>query len=530
MKMLKKKSWMRSALALILALAMLLCCGCGEKEEPTNPNALGDGDGKLEAQDFVDGFTKIYGATLGAMGGQTATSSHTQMDIDITLGDDILGYAGNLMELYELPSDMTWLKQLGFNLDMNYSRDVNQMVMGLQLGKTNVASAEFIMDMVGGKMFARLPGLNDQYLGYASEVNQEPVVMGPMGEIEDYAALISALPSEEALNTLLTRYLNLLLEQLEDPTVVTQTLSCKGITQEVTATTHTIRRSDVLDMAESVLKTAQTDAELEQMLDTFNSYYNAQCAKTAATEGYTWEDVDLHQQMQQYILDALADIAETRAELEDADFLVFSFYTQEEDQLGFSLKAIDETESVEINAYGLRQEENTALLLEVKDSFRFSGTGTEKDGVANGQYTLTVQDTEMGYVEVKNFDTEALKNGELKGQLVLSMSETMIEEFFGPEFFLTTNTKISINMNILGDGGTTACQLLEGEKLLLGVTTSTKILETEAVQIPTEYVDPSNEEELGAWLSAIDLNKVLENLRQAGVPAELVDMMGMYLN
>lgn len=528
-KKMKKFGFLKPLMAVLLTLAMLLCCACGAKDpEPTNPNALGDGDGKLEAQDFVDGFTTVYGAALGTMGGQTDVSSRTEMDISVTLGDDLISSLGTMMQMYQLPGDASWLKEFGLNMDVNYTKDLTKMVLALRLGGTEAVSAEVIQDMANQMVYLGLPGLNDQYIAVGANVSQSAVAMSGMG---DYAALIAALPTEATLNTLLTRYLNLLQQELTEPTVGTETLSFSGISQEVTATTHTIRRSDVLDMAEAVLKAAKTDAELEAMLDKLSAYVNtqgeAEYAEYSKQYGTTfvWETVDLHEELMDEIDSALEDIAETRVELEDGDFLALSVFSDGEKDLGIRLKVVTGYDSVEINAYSLTQNENTALLVEISDLFRLSGTGTRSKDLLSGSYTLSAQGQDMAYLDVKNLDMEALKAGNLKGTLSLRLSQKMIQEMFGYGSFVTTKTRIDINLNTEGDNGVIECKLYDGSKFMLGITMRTKTLPAEKIQLPTSYVDAQKQEELMNWVSALDLDKLMQNLRQAGVPDELVDTL-----
>lgn len=532
MKKMKLTRYLRPVIAVLITLAMLLCCGCGKQpEETTNPNALGDGDGKLEAQDFVDGFTTVYGAMLSAMGGQTDASSRSEVDISVTLGDDLVSSLGYMLEAYELPGDAAWLKEFGMGMDMNYTNDLTKMVLALRLGDTELASAEIIQDVASQMIYAALPGLNDQYLAMDESASEGAASAGMMSQMKDYAALVSALPTEDALHTLLTRYLNLVLEQLEEPAVSTEKLSCNGISQDVTATTHTIRRSDVLDMAEAVMKAAQTDAELEKMLDDLAEYYNAQMeAQYAAySELYgttlVWEAVDIHQNMMDEIESALEDIAETRVELEDSDFLRLSVFEDGKEQLGLRLQIEDDADTIAISAYSLRQDENTAVLLEVKDAFCFTGSGTEKDGLANGKYTLSVEGSEMAQVEVRNMDMKALKKGEMKGTLVLSLSEEMIEEIFGYDAFVTPDTTLAITFNTTQAGGNTNIELYNGSVFMLRIMLRTKELPAENIQIPTNVVKMETEEDLLGWASAIDFAKLLQNLRQAGAPAEVLDLL-----
>ena len=90
-----KRLW-RTSLALLLVLSMVLC-GCstagngdGDGTKPAENNALlGDGDGRLEAQDAVDSITNIYGALLGAFGGNRKPDTAVEMELVLTPGEKL---------------------------------------------------------------------------------------------------------------------------------------------------------------------------------------------------------------------------------------------------------------------------------------------------------------------------------------------------------------------------------------------------------------------------------------------------------
>lgn len=517
------KQLLRPVIAMILAAAMLLCCGCAPKD-PTDPNGLDDG--KLEAQDIVDGFTAVYGTVLEAMGGQADTAIRAEADMTFTLGDDLLATLSKALQAEGLPADVSWLRQIGLKLDSTCTEELTRVVMALRLGQTELLSAELIQEIASGAMYAALPGLNDRFLGIATALEGMPPVAA---ETVDTAALMAALPTEQALNALLTRYLNLVLAHLPAPEQTTETLTCNGISQELTATTHTVRRSQVLDMAEAVLTAARTDAELETMLDKLAAWYNAEGSKMAAQNGEAWEEVDFHRELTEAIAEALEELAEVRLDLEDADFLQCTVFADGQRTQGLRLRLIDEYETLELNAYTLRQQENTALLVELKDQFRLIGSGTEQNGLAGGSYTLSVEGEDVLYLQLRDFDLQALEQGNLKGTVSVNLPEATIRELFGYGSFVTPSTTLSVTLDLTEDGGSMNYELTNGGLFLLGVTMRTRMLPAEAVQVPDDYLKMDNEAELNAWLEAVDLQKLLQNLRQAGVPEELMELVEWYL-
>ena len=522
--------YFRLLMAVLLVLAMLLCAACGAKPtEPTNPNALGDGDGKLEAQDFVDGFTTMYGAALGALGGQTDVSSHTQMDVSLALSDSFVSSMGAALLPYAQPEDFAWMKNIGLNMDVNYTKELTKIVMALRLGNTEIASAEMIQDVAKQMVYLALPGISQQHIATNTEAAQGAVTVNMLGGVTDYAALVRALPTEAALNTLLTRYVSLALEYVQEPAITTETLSCGNISQDVTATTYTISNLEVLDMAEAVMKTAQTDVELEKMLDQLAVYYNAEGAKAAADGGYTWENVDIHQALMGEIQYALQEIGELRLEQKKDNFLVLSVFSADGEDVGIRIKMNPNVTQEEIRIYSLSQQEKTALLVEVGDQFCLSGTGTKREGLTSGNYVVSIQGTDMVYLDVQNVDTEALEKGNLQGTVSVRLSQQMITELFGRVPVFTTEHKLNIQLNTQSDSSAIECELYYGETYILGFAIRTKVLPAENIQCPKDFVEAENEADMMAWVDSLDLQKLLQNIRQAGVQEELVEALEMYL-
>ena len=207
MKQNKKVSWsriLRTILALTLAMAMLLCAGCGKQDDQqptTNPNAMGDGDGKLEAQDLVSGFTKIYGTLLQSLGGKTAASSGAKMEMAVTMGDDIRSYLSSMLETQGLSGDISWLQEINLGMEMHYSEGRIQEIISLGLSGKHILSGVLMNDTMNNTIYMGVPELNEQYLG----VSLEGMSNMATGMATQYTELLGALPTEEALNTLLTR-------------------------------------------------------------------------------------------------------------------------------------------------------------------------------------------------------------------------------------------------------------------------------------------------------------------------------------
>ena len=176
-------------------------------------------------------------------------------------------------------------------------------------------------------------------------------------------------------------------------------------------------------------------------------------------------------------------------------------------------------------AYSLKSGDNTAFELNVMNMVKFSGTGTLKSGKANGNYTLTVQGQNMLSVEVKNFNKSALEQGNLEGTLRLKLSEQILNNIAANDF-LTPNTVIEIVMKVTGDNSNISFNLYNGDKLMVGLSMLTKMIANGSVKAPTNYIDPTKDPDaFEGWVEGMNFDKLLSNLRKAGVPDSLVELI-----
>lgn len=518
---------MRTMVCLLLVLSMLLCA-CAKtdddetKAEEQNQIVFGDGDGKLEAQDAVDSLTNLYGALLGAFGGNQPDSYGYEMDLVVTLGQEVLEGVSQSFQQSGINSDASWLREIGLRMEMNYSGDLTQTIVDAQLSGKTIISADVIVDMVGGMGYVGVPAIHNQYMGTQMDMSQ---MSGGNAMLEEYAGLVKDLPTDKELNTLLTRYLNVVLETLNDPTTGETELSTGGITKKVTTTTYSFTQYNVMDIATEILTTAKTDGELEKVLDAFTKVVNEQGAKQAADQGYTWTDVDLHAEMLESIDPALEDIQEAKQNAEDLELARLVIYTDGDDQVGGMVQVNSGYALVDyLNFFSLEDGDQTALFVNVMGTVYVTGTGEKTGSKFSGEYVLSNLGGALAYVEIEDFDTQALKKGELDGTLRLSFGDTLLDSM-GSSMPIPEDLVIELKLDTDGQKSRIDCNLYAEDVLILGIAMSSKITSGGMIKVPASYADASDSEAMQAWADAVNFEAVLDNLRSAGVPSDVVDLL-----
>ena len=560
MKQMKNRSWAR-LLCLMLALTMVMAfalCGCGKKNNEENKNentdikgiVLGDGDGKLEAQDFVDGYSKLYGSMLSALGTSNSTAmSGMENSMSVSFGDDLMTLLAGMISGSGMDLDISWLKEIGYTQKLNYDGSLMQTQTGITLNGKEILSADMIVNLAKGMIYMGFPELSSKYLNM--DMGAMAGVAAPStGSMQDMLGKVTKaaakLPSEQELNAVMTKYLNVALQALPTATSENVTLSYSGVSQDVTATTYSIGYADLLNIAKQILTTAKSDAELEKVVDGFAAF----------AEEVSGETLDVYAEMVAAIPAALEEIEELLGSADAQSNKVgfrFTSYTAGEAQVGFKVTFYEYVSHMEYDDYlqqwvqissemyeytfqyvNIASGNNTALQVDVrmddKKLFELAGTGTNKDGKANGSYQLSVDEySEILTLEVKDFDTNALKKGIFKGTLRLIPSEELMENAMGLSNFLA-NPVLELVMDVNATNGNMTMNILNGNKLFLSFKFTSKMVESGSVKVPSGTVDLTDSSALMNWVTGLDFDKVLKNLKKADVPTDLVDMLEMLLD
>ena len=534
---------LRTLVALMVIFSLVLC-GCagtdgGDSDggkgnggnSSNNGNVLGgDGDGKLESEDVVGSVTGVYGTLLEVIGGnnEVMTNGGVSMDMTVTLGDSILQNLSAMMEQEGLSSDVSWFKNIGIIMDVLYDEGLAQMNMSAHLNGTSIVSAEAIMDMMSSSLYLRLPEVNDEYFGGTMDMGMDMEDM--MGQyeqmqqmMEEYGDIVNALPSEAELSALLNRYIDTAKGAMSKPATGTEELSYGGVSQSATATTYTITRTEILNILEAVATAAKTDSDLEKILDNLVKWVD----EKASAQDPNYESVDVHAQLMESIDAFLEQVGELRGELENGEtddiaMVIFTAYTVEDQLVGLKLATNDGWDTMEMQYFSLEQSGKTALYLNVGGQVQFAGTGTKEGNKANGTYTLQAQGTEMLYITVKDFDTAALKKGELVGTLQLRFSEEMIDEMRNS--MLTPDLTIELQLNVGGGKSNITLSVYEGSDLIFSVKLSTRQISGN-ISVPSNYADANDSQQMQEWASGLSFDRIISNLRSAGVPGQLMDML-----
>ena len=452
----------------------------------------------------------------------------TKGTFTLTVEDTGRALAGALMG----GTDVSWLQSITFDSDITIKDGVEAIVGGLLLNDTKLCDLNFYMDLANMVEYIQIPELSDGYISAPIEgtvttsegvaENSQEIMSTYMNALSD---LSSALPDSDTLGTLLDRYGNIIIDNIEEGSSVEESVSVDGISEDCTAYEGTVSEKAVTAMAEGILTAAKDDAEIKGLF--------AQWAGTSDGE-------DQDQQFADAVADALDSIGFADGEVsEDPVFSSKVWVNADNKIVGREFAVIDGAETTPVFTWKAPSDGDTsALLLEITaedSSLTLTGSGTTSDGLLNGDYIFAIDGTEAADINVENLETKPEKAGYYNGTLNVTfpVAEADAANTDGEsEAASNPLAGCGIVINLKSDAST------DSSSMGLTVTTSGAPIATltisggygDGVDIPDltaldKTYDGSDDAAMTEYVANINWDTFLANIKAAGVPDELATQL-----
>ena len=452
----------------------------------------------------------------------------TKGTFTLTVEDTGRALAGALMG----GTDVSWLQSITFDSDITIKDGVEAIVGGLLLNDTKLCDLNFYMDLANMVEYIQIPELSDGYISAPIEgtvttsegvaENSQEIMNTYMNALSD---LSSALPDSDTLGTLLDRYGNIIIDNIEDGSSVEESVSVDGISEDCTVYEGTVSEKAVTAMAEGILTAAKDDAEIKGLFEQW----------AGASDGE-----DQYQQFEDAVADALDSIGSADGEVsEDPVFSSKVWVNADNKIVGREFAVIDGAETTPVFTWKAPSDGDTsALLLEITaedSSLTLTGSGTTSDGLLNGDYIFAIDGTEAADINVENLETKPEKAGYYNGTLNVTfpVAEADAANTDG-ESEAASNPLAGFGMviNLKSDAST------DSSSMGLTVTTSGAPIATltisggygDGVDIPDltsldKTYDGSDDAAMTEYVANINWDTFLANIKAAGVPDELATQL-----
>ena len=549
------KRWTRM-LAILLSVMMLLSLSaCGDKPaDPIVRALLGEDTNALVQKDFPSPL-EFYRAVeqrraqeLMSIRNLTEYSAALQEGFsrtELLLRLDQSALAQDLRDhiTENVGMDLSWFKSLGFGYALGMQEDLRQVDMILRLNDTDLLSLTGVVDPATMDVYASVPLLNEDWLKFNFLELAEQI--GAPADLQEFSAAMSFSPEE--LNSLVLRYHELVMNNVENVELRDESITAGGIENACSIASVKLEGEDLLRVAKACVDAAAEDPSAEKLVyyvltiqgtetGSFADFHEAYPQRIREAreklDATTPEDMDNAAVLMDVFIDPKGEIQGRHLELQsngETEYL-FSYLTARDgDKLGLEAEFrshVDGSTSYSSGDSHSWSHDNEAAI---------SGSGSlTQEGKLSGSFlisTHTVNDWNGNREELDipvftaNVDGSFGKEGFLGNveliptqELLDKACEDLGEDTPAPVLDLVRSLTLFASNRSTQEKLDLLCVLRSGGKDLLTLTVLGESQEPFAITAPAETVD------LDTWTGSLGfaaISKIMNKLMEAGVPSSI---------
>ena len=451
---------------------------------------------------YVDDVAMVYGNATESFTEGTATN--------VALNVEVSDTAHDLLKEY-LAADVSWLKSISLEGNTKTDGDLQSTDAILKLSGKEILNASVIVDQAEGKAYLAILNLSEKYM---EEKIQIPEAYKELLSEE----FIAKLPAEKDFSNITKRYLEIALDNLNDVEKSTETVEIGDVSQKLTVLELTISEKDLYDICMDVLKEFKNDKEVKNIIKGV--------LKQLEDEGLIDDANDALDELYDELDEAIDNLKEADVDSDKEMAVLTDYVNSKHEIVGRTLsvggrKALEYLKATDGDEF--------AYELDYSGAMKVKGEGTIKSDIVNATYTVTVQNIEVATLTVEDFDEAAFDDGYINGKFTVKPSEELLSQVI-PDSQINSVIKlldpgVCVDINTGKDNGSIKVSLLSKDQVLVTVSASGTVSDDNSISVPDDSDVVSQDE----WASELDINKIIDALKEAGVPTELLNVLNYYM-
>ena len=425
------------------------------------------------------------------------------------------------------PVDISWLEDASMDTKVNLNEGTMIETMDVKVNGTKICTIEYYFDTENSEVYMRIPELNEGYI----KMNMEQMTQEAEAEMEEegmdssfstsmdladamnsYFSTLDNLPEADALTSILTRYSDIIFDNVTDgENPGTQSSAAGDVSQELTVLEGHVTQAEAQPMFQQILDTAKTDEELKGLIESWTEAMN--------DPEYSYDT----------FLQAIEDLEkDLDGEIDESDtsgFVLRAWVDDNGEVVGREVLADDGEQEESLFSYLCTTDGDqrgfSFTMGSDEDSVGLYGSGTLSGDVLSGTYTFTSGGEDAAVIEVADYDTKAVENGIWKGTYTISGAPIEDEDgnsydpFGGMQLIFTTDGKdennMEWNLTLAANGVSIGA---------LSITGGNEGEDLEAVDFAslTDVYDFSNDADVEKFGEDVNMDTITANLTSAGMP------------
>lgn len=423
--------------------------------------------------------------------------------------------------------------KLSVSYTAKHAGEASFISLGFTSGKKSLGSAELIFDKANQMVYVRMPEFGKDYASIALEDFYTDE------EIDDLYTIIDSLDqvgevliSGEQLESIITRYQDIVIAQIDDVEVSKETLEVGDLKQKVTAIEIEIDGELAYDALIAIAEEFVNDEEIAGIIENISTIDYIEDADDfiESYEGFLDEMEDALDEMDEYMdeddtsytitlyVDNKGEVVGTKVEGESS--FTYDHYDWEVDDY------VKETVTTEVEFFGAYVISGSKFAFEAyakedgDTELSIKGDGKAKGTKLSGEFTVKA-DGEKVKFNIENLDFTKWSKGIIDAKITFDFDQ------FGKEIPKEVRD-LSIAITLNGSKDTYSLSLENEGQLLMLAEVSTSISNKASISIPKKAVALEDGDDIEDYIDDLDFSSLEDLLDDLDVDDadDIIDELG----
>ena len=401
---------------------------------------------------------------------------------------------------------------------LSFKGDVISANASATLGKTQLISADGVADLKKGEAYGRIEELTSKYIG-VSFAEYAETISEAMKQSDEF---IKLLPNKKTVETLVNRYMTIVVENIDSVTEKKDSIKVGDIEQKCTAIRVRIKERDMKNIVVAVLEEAKGDKELIGLITDF-------ALAVAKMEDEEVDAKEIEETLVAKMEVALEEAKAAEIDTESQEELIMNVWVNGKGEvIGRELKVNEET----VFVYKMPEKGNNfefkATVIDGDDEVILDGSGKKSSSSLSGEFALKVkEDGEKAVkfieVEVDKLDTKKIKEGFLNGTFIFKLSKEFMQEAdLGVASAIIGGYEIKYDIKSNKNSASAEMSLLNNDKMFAKITLGAKLGSGKSASLPKGILAEDSDDVI-EWAKTIKFDKFIKKLKKSGLPVEVVE-------
>ncbi len=462
---------------------------------------------KSIVQDSSSEFAEDLGSYFELLSTTDTTIPSQNIKYDINLGKSGANLIGQVLGM-----DVSWAKNAVIDMNMHFKDNVYAVDMALKLNSKQIIMLNYVIDMESYTVYFKLPEYNEEYVSLTSSTGME----GAFSSQEMQKTLndvINVLPDTKTLERIITRYVGIVFDCMEDVQKETVTVDVKGVALKCDKYSVELDGEFLAKAFTAVFEEAKDDNDIKKIV-----------IDIAKAESLNIEDADAFYKNYQASLDtAIQSIKES--ENPAVELTYNTWINNKGDIIGIEFEHKDFVFSY----FNVEKGKNYAVEASIEvdgNKFSFEGEGKISGSKKSGEFVVKAMGVDFVEITMKDFDTKSYEKGYTNGTIEIKPSSAMLLSMLDsvPSEISSLIDDLSLRLDIKTSEkeADLKLSLYQDDDILADLNLIGSTIDNKGATIPSNSISANDEAAMEKWAEKIDIVKIINALKEAGVPAELL--------